>query len=191
MSAQPDLPRDGGIWKFLREFLLGLRGFRICNEDKEDLVQDSLVRVLTALGPTPADNDARALGRHVLQAILIDALRRKRPVMGALDEDAISSKDGEDPEDAGLTRAQHIQTYFPMLAEDLGPKGIALLEAILSGTSENKRLARSLATDPKSIRQRRKRLLRVLEKHARLADDIGRSPPPNGIQDSERSAGSN
>lgn len=113
--------------------------------------------------------DALRLGHHILRRCRIDRLRRRHL---ALLGDAITEMGAMD--DAS---GQPMQVGLPVeLCGHFTASENRLLEAICSGVTANKALARVLETSPSAVRRRRLRLQQSLRKML-ASGDAGEIPP--------------
>jgi hypothetical protein len=137
--------------------------------DGADDVQETMLRLWHRLGAEAVSMDALRLGHHILRRCRIDRLRRRHL---ALLGDAITEMGAMD--DAS---GQPMQDGLPV---ELGGHFTAsenrLLEAICSGVTANKALARVLETSPSAVRRRRLRLQQSLRKML-ASVDAGEIPP--------------
>lgn len=125
-------------------------------------MQNTLVR-LFRLRLDPRTDGAKILGAHILKQSAIDDSRcHRRLATVGVDED-----DYLDPCPSSVEQIDPVLAIESegKLARALGRRAIALLVEIMNGTRSNRVLARRLGTEPKSIRERRRRLLRILEVH--------------------------
>lgn len=135
------------MWQALRVELLRVR---VPAAMKEDLVQDALLRVLVVLGNQPKWRDAVRFGVAALKGMIVNQLRKKRPLASVESIENQVSRAGIEPESCVRPLLTEVEAD---LGASLGPKGMALVEALLLGARENKPLARVLGTDAKSIRR--------------------------------------
>lgn len=127
-------------------------------QERDDDVQDTLLRLHRRLGPDALLEDAIRLGRFILRRCRIDRLRRRTlELLGDGDDEAVRPMVG----DADLAATESLESD-PEFTQRLGPSAARLLQVILSGIRCNKAIARVLDSSPSSVRRRRLRLQQSL-----------------------------
>ncbi len=126
------------------------------------------MRVLRRLGPRAVAEDALRLSWCIAQSVRVDFFRKRRREHAPLAADPESRGD----ELGHSTETESIEIP-PGLRRHLGARALQLLEAICAGCRTNKALARRFDSDPSSVRQRRRRIARVLSCYLRT-----RNHPP-------------
>lgn len=153
--SSPQSPVD---WGSLTRLLLA----RVHGTEREDIVQETILKVLLRLGPRPAAEDALRLSWCTVRSVRVDFFRKtlREPTPLLVEPQSRS----DEPRQSLETELIEMPTALRLL---LGARAMRLLDTILAGCRTNKALARCLDSDPSSVRQRRRRIARVLSCYLR------------------------
>ena len=134
---------------------------RYVPQEREDLVQDGLVKVIAIVGKSTPTVECIKLGTKILSCLVIDRLRKKRRErLIEYDELAqrLESSTNEKSYNEGLLDMLSVASKDEELKKAMGQAGINVRYAIASGHDSNDKIARALGITRESVRQARRRM---------------------------------